>query len=336
MKKNWIAFILMLIVVAFGVAGFMIIERWNFHNSLYMTIITISTVGFKEIRELSTMGQFFTIILILTGIGGITLAVKIFVSSFFEEHFQDQFRRRKMEKELNNFCDHYIIIGLGDMGKEVANVLLESKAKFLIIDENEDILKKFYEINSKNSNWLYITGNGMDENTLKKSNIEKAIGVVITIASDADALLTVITIKEINPKVRIITRANNEKIKNKFLKAGADNVIAPNFLIGNRIANTLLKPHLINFLDSVTNIGKANIILEEVLVPPNSKILGKHLKDLQIPAKTGFIVFAIKRTDETIQFNPGPGDSLKANDSILVVGNYDNINKLTDFINKYQ
>lgn len=287
MKKLWLAVILMFGIAAFGVSGYIVLEGWSFHESLYMTIVTISTVGFKEVRELSPAGQRFTIVLILMGIGGITSAVKILASSFFEEHFQEQYRRRKMEKELKGFCDHYIIIGLGDMGREVVKVLLQHSVRFIIIDENEEVLKKFYDENPNNSKMLYIAGNGMDDNILKRANIDRALGVVITIASDADALLTVITIKEINQNVRIITRANNEKIKNKFLKAGADNVIAPNFLIGNRIANTLLKPHLINF------IVLSQILVKQILFWKRSRSLqtakywGDHLKIYKYLQKQG-------------------------------------------------
>ncbi len=335
MKKIRHAFLLLIVIFAFGVSGYIMIEGWSILEAVYMVIVTISTVGFKEVRDLSPSGQIFTIVLILLGIGGITTAVRIIAASFFEEHFQEQFRRKKMEKELENIKNHYIIIGLGDLGKEVAYVLLKSNTRFIIIDENEETLQKFIDDNANKGECLYIVGNGMDENILKKANIDRAIGVVITVSSDADALLTVITIKELNPKIRIITRANNERIKKKFLKAGADSVIAPNFLIGNRIANTLLKPHLISFLDTVTNVGKANVILEEIKIQRDSSIIGKALKDLQIPAKTGFIVFAIKRKNQEIQFNPGPADSLDADDSILAVGNYDNINRLLDYINSY-
>ncbi len=335
MKKIRYAVLFLLGIFVLGVSGYIIIEGWSFLDSAYMVIVTISTVGFKEVRELSPSGQMFTIFLILLGLGGITTAARVLAASFFEEHFQEQYRRKKMEKELENIKSHYIIIGLGDLGREVASVLLKSNAKFIIIDENEEVLQKFCEENAGNGTCLYIAGNGMDENILKKARIDRAVGAVIALGTDADALLTVITIRELNSDIRIISRANDEKTKNKFLKAGADSVIAPNFIIGNRIANTLLKPHLISFLDSVTNVGKTNIVLEEIKIPEGSRLIGKALKELQIPAKTGFIVFAIKRKYEVIQFNPGPADSLEGNDSILAVGNYDNINKLLDYINSF-
>lgn len=228
----WKPLVLIFLVIFIGTIGFHLIEGWSLLDCLYMTVITIFTVGFREVKELSPQGQVFTIFIILGGVGTAIFAFTKMAEVAFEGGINKFWRRRRMEKELKNLKDHYIICGHGRMGKTVCERLEEEKLPFVVIDNNEE---KIEELKQKNS-CLFMEGDAKHEDILTKAGIKKAKGLAALLRSDADNLYLVLTVRLINPSVFVLSKAMDEEAERKILQIGANKVVSPYKLSGLKIA----------------------------------------------------------------------------------------------------
>jgi voltage-gated potassium channel len=312
-------------LVATGTVGYMLLLNVSFIDALYMTVITLSTVGFREVVELDSITKVFTIFIIF---GGLSTAAYTFtnVASFIlEGEFGDILRRRKMENKISDLKDHYILCGAGQTGTSVITRFQRSnESSLLVIEKDEEKVDDLIE-----RGILALHGDATQEDVLEKAGICLSKGLISCLATDADNVFTVLTARGMNPDLHIISRAINKNAHAKLRRAGANNTISPNELGGTRMASLLLRPAVVSFLDIITHMGDVVLDLEEVSISPDSTLSGITLKEARIPERTGLNVLAIKRKDqEKLLLNPTFMESILPNDKLLVLGQIEQIEKL--------
>jgi voltage-gated potassium channel len=290
----------------------MLIERWSLLDSIYMTIITLSTVGFKEVGDLSTSGRLFTIILIIGGVGTVLYALGKGARFILEGELQEAFGRRILEKKVKGLKDHYIICGFGRMGKIIGKELKNRGVEFIAIEKNPIPYEK--------EEMLILEGDATQDDVLKESGIEKAKGLITVLSTDAENLYVVLSAKGLNPGLYIVARAGEEGSEQKLLRAGADRVISPYLIGGLRIAHTVLKPAVVDFIEFATKAGNIDLQMEEITIPESSGLIGLTLDQCGMGRELGIIVVAIKRATGEMRFNPTFRTTIKLGDTLIVLG----------------
>ncbi len=319
----WKPLFLVLSLILVGILGFYFIEGWPFLDCFYMTVITIFTVGFKEVRELSPLGRIFTIFIILGGVGTAIFAFTKLGEVIYEGGINKFWRRKKMEKNLANLKNHYIICGHGRMGQIVRERLQEEKLPFVVIDSNEQKIEEIMQTNR----CLYIKGDATQEEVLIKAGIKKAKGLAALLPTDADNLYLVLTVKLLNPSLFVLSKAMDEEAEKKILQIGASRVVSPYKLSGLKIAQGLIRPTLVDFMDLIIRRKELSLYMEELTVSQNSRIVKHNLRECDIRKKANVIVVAIKKPGEDIVFNPSPDILIDVGDILLVLGDKENINQ---------
>ncbi|MGM0651317.1 MAG: potassium channel family protein [Bacillota bacterium] len=327
-NKIYLVMILMFITIAGGSVGFIIIEDMSPLESLYMTIITISTVGFGEVRELSDAGRFFTIILIFSGLFIAAFAVTAVSSFIIEGELRYLLRRRTMEKKVRKLKKHYIICGAGDTGNYIVNQFRKRKKSYVVIDKDPAKVESVIE-----QGGVALIGDATLEEDLLKAGIEDAKGLLCCLSTDADNVFTVLTAREMKPDLFIVSRAIDDKADRKLLKAGADKTVSPNEIGGVRMASLILRPAVVSFLDVIVRAGDLLIDLEEVRVKKGSEMAGQNLAEVRIPERTGLVVLAVKRAGDDTIINPGPNFKIKSDDKLIVLGQENQVEKLQAMAN---
>jgi voltage-gated potassium channel len=319
----WKPLLLILLVILIGVIGFRIIEGLNFLDSLYMTIITIFTVGFREVKELSPGGQVFTIFIILGGVGTAIFAFTRIAEIVFEGTIHQLWRRRRMEKKIKNLKDHYIICGYGRMGKTVRERLVEEKLPFVVIDNNEEKLEEL----KINDGCLFIEGDATHEEVLIEAGIKKAKGLAALLPTDADNLYLVLTVRLINPSIFVLSKALDEEGERKILQIGANKVVSPYKLGGLKIAQGLIRPTLVDFMDLIIRRKELSLHIEEFIVKKESQMINRSLYECDLRRRANIIVVAMKKPGEDIVFNPSADARIETGDTLLVLGDEEAVNK---------
>jgi voltage-gated potassium channel len=319
----WKPLVLILIIIVVGVIGYHLIEGWNVYDSFYMTVITIFTVGFKEVKDLTAGGRLFTIFIILGGVGTAVYAFTKFGEIVYEGGIQRLLRRKRMENKLKKLKDHYIICGHGKIGKTVCERLMEEKIPFVIVEKDATEIEKFIE----SCEVPYILGDATYEEILKKAGIKKAKGLAALLPSDADNLYLVMTARMINPKIFVLSKANDEEAEKKIIQIGANRVVSPYKLSGLKIAQGLLRPSLVEFMDLIIKRKEISLSMEEIVVRQSASITGRNISECDIRKKADIIVVAIKKPGENIVFNPNPESRIESGDTLLVLGKLEDINE---------
>lgn len=326
------AFILlfMLLILITGVFGYMILLHIGFLDALYMTVITISTVGYGEVAKMTVGAKLFSIFIIFAGLATVGYGVTALVSLFFEGELRVAWRKKRMETKIQELKNHYIVCGAGEVGRTVINSLKENKAEFVVIEEYE---KQFEEL--EQAGILAVLGDATSEEILRKAGIERAKGIVCALPTDSENVFTVLTARQMNEDIYIVSKAVESSAHNKLKKAGADNTISPNEIGGQRIAALLLRPSVISFLDVITRAGDVTLDLEEVVIPDQSAIAGKKLSEARIPEQTGLIILALKRKDTVkFRFNPGSDTVIQTGDTMVVLGTAEQAEALQELVNR--
>ena len=312
-KKLIISLILFIIVLLSGTAGYYFIEGWKVFDSLYMTVITLSTVGFHEVEPLSKAGKAFTIGLIFFSLGVVAFAVNYGLKAIFEGEIQDVFGRRKLKKTLESLQNHYIVCGYGRMGKVICKELKHKGIQSVIVEkEHQDL--------DVDDDAIIIYGDATRDDLLKSVGIERAKGLISVLDSDAQNLYVVLSARGLNKKLFIVARANEEGADYKLTRAGADKVVSPYHIGGIRIAHTILKPTVVDFLELTAKAGNMEIQIEEVVVEEASGLAGKTIKDADIRAKNWVVIVALKKKNGKILFNPRAHTMIEVGDKVAVIG----------------
>jgi voltage-gated potassium channel len=315
-SKMWRPLLIILLMIFIGTTGFHIIERWPFLDCLYMTIITIFTVGFKEVYDLSPVGQIFTIFIILGGAGAAVFAFSKLAEIVYEGGIYKFWRRRRMEKRLENLKDHYIVCGHGRMGRVVRERLEEENEPFVVIDTNE----KKLELMKTTDTGFSIKGDATQEDILIQAGIKKAKGLAALLPTDADNLYLILTARLINPSVFILSKALDEEAERKLLQIGANRVVSPFKLSGFKIAQGLIRPTLVDFIDLIIRRKELSLYMEEFAVTKESFLVERTLRECDMRKTSNIIVVAVKKPGEDIIFNPSPDIKLETGDILLVLG----------------
>jgi voltage-gated potassium channel len=305
-----------------GSLGYVILEGWSFFEGFYMTVITLTTVGYGEVRPLSQTGRTFTILLIFLGVGFMLYVVSAIAQIVVEGQLRDVFGRRRVEREIKKLKDHFIICGFGRIGEIIARELHNNQIPIVVVDNRPQ-----HTSTLERSGYLHIIGNATQEEVLMTAGIERARGLVSVVSSDADNVYIVLTARSMNADLTIVSRAGETGSTQKLRRAGANQVISPYELGGQRMAQTILRPTVVDFMDVALGEG-IDLSLEEIPVGGKSDIIGKPLKDSGIRQRLDLIIVAIKRLDGTMQFNPQPEAPILRGDTLIALGSKANLDKL--------
>jgi voltage-gated potassium channel len=310
-----IAAVALLLLTAAGTVGFHFIEGWGWFDSFYMVIITLSTIGYQEVHQLSHAGRVFNIFLITAGVALVFLMIGALTQALLEFELIKVFGRRRMEREVANLKDHYIICGAGRVGHSVARELALKPCPFVIVESEE---KSIAELDPR---WLALIGDAASEKTLRDAGIERAAGLVAATTTDATNIYIVLTARGLNPRLKIIARASEERAEKHLKTAGADVVISPYAAAGHRIAQSFLRPHLLDFLDIASDrSGTFQMLIEEVRIAPQSSLAGTTVGSSGIHHNFGIMILAIRRADGDTRFNPEAPEPIGAGDTLIVMG----------------
>lgn len=324
-NKLYIVITLMLVIFLIGVFGYKLISsEYTWIEAVYMTVITISTVGFTEVHPSDDTGKIFTIFLIIT-----SLSVYAYVVSVISEYIAQglifkQLKQKKMQKKLSHLDNHIIVCGYGRNGRQAVQVLNSYHKNCVVLELNDKILE---ELELKGLNFL--KGDATDDKILEQANIKRASHLITALPSDADNLFVVLTARQLNPKIRIISRAAKESSHSKLTLAGADNIIMPDKIGGSHMASLIVTPDLMEFVDKLTIQDKNSTNLEEISVNTLPKeFINKTLLDLNVRKKTGCSVIGFKNAQNEYVINPDAQTVLEPDSHLIVLGKPEQIQKL--------
>lgn len=312
-RKLILVLVLITLTIAFGTAGYGIIEGWNFLDSLYMTIITLTTVGYREVHELSVRGMIFTIFLIVVGVGTVLYSLSTGARVILEGELREIFGRKKLEKKLKELKNHYIICGYGRMGRIVAKEMQAEGEKFVAIEKSPEGLTEVGDI-------LILRGDATQDPILKEAGIERAKGLISVLPTDAENLFVVLSARGLNPNLLIVARAVEEDSERKLLRAGATKVVSPYHIGGLRMAHTVLKPSVVDFIEFTTRSGNIELQMQEINIQEGSGLIGLTLEECGVGRDLGVIIVAIKQTTGETKFNPTYRNTLKPGDTLIALG----------------
>lgn len=316
--------LLLFVTTAFGVIGLMIVEGWSFLDALYMTILTISTVGYSEVHPLHPAGRIFVIILIVLGVTTFLYIITSIGEFLVSGQFSGALGRSRMKRKIDALKEHYIVCGLGRVGMQVALELEREKVAFVVIDCNPDILKACEE-----HDWMYVEGDASNDDVLQAAGIMRAKGLVTATDADADNVYIVLSAKGLNDKLFVVGRANLEKSEYKLKKAGADRVLSPYSMGGRRLASLLLRPTVVEFLDVVMHSEEIELLIEEVIIDDRSPFVGKSMLDVRSKCVTGANILALKKKGEKVMMvSPVPETVIGCGDRFVALGTKEQLKEL--------
>ena len=322
---------LALLVAVFGSAGgFYLIGtgHWRFVDCLYMTITTLATVGFGEL--LPGMGQMplarlWTVGVILCGSGIIVYWVSSFTALIVEGDLKGVLRRRRMDKLIAKMVDHVVVCGAGTTGVHAIRELIETHTPFVVIDHSLERLQALSQEYSERI--VYIQGEATDDAVLEAAGITRAVGVLVMLHEDRDNLFCTLSARALNAKVRIVSKAVEHSSLSKLLRAGADRVVSPNYIGGMRLASEMIRPTVVEFLDTMLR-GDNRLRIEEVQVPTQNPLVGKSLRAVDFRSTLGALVLAVRDDISGYQFNPGPDFVIQAGATLIVMAHAEEVNRL--------
>lgn len=310
------AMLLLLLVIAFaGVVGFRIIEGWSWFDSVYMVVMTMATVGYREVHELSQAGRVFNLFLMVFGVGSVFFTIGTLTQTLLEFELEKVFGTKRMQREIDKLSGHYILCGAGRVGHSAARELARKPVPFIIIEADRKRLEE------EPNEWLRLEGDATQEKVLLQAGIERATGLVAATTTDATNIYIVLTARALNPNLKIIARASEEGAEKHLKTAGADAVISPYKAAGHRVAQSFLRPHVVDFLDiAVDRDIHEEMVIEEILVDARSRLAGTTVGSSYIHRDMGIMILAIKRADGRPCFNPTANEPIGAGDNLIVMG----------------
>ncbi len=316
-------------LVTGGTAGFMSIEKWRFLDALYMTVITLGTVGFKEVHDLSDGGKIFTMGLILVGVSVLGYIVGSLAQIMFEGQFQRIMGRKKVEKQIEALREHYIICGFGRIGSLICKEFKANGLPFVIVEKSTDTLEKLDE-----DGYLHMRGDATMDETLLKAGIKRAKGLISVVTSDTENVYITLTARGLNPDLFILARSGEEGSDLKLKRAGANKVVSPYIIGGSRMAQSILRPNVVDFIEIATGREHMDLQMEEITIPPHSAFAGETLVSSGFRKEIGVIIVGIKKAHGKMMFNPHSQAKIEGRDTLIVLGEPQSIAKLEDLVDR--
>ena len=312
-----------------GVVGYILIENYSFLEALYMTVITAATVGFQEVKPLSESGRIFTIILIVTNLGIFAYAISIITGTIADGNFFELYKINKMKNKIAEMRNHVIVCGYGRNGKEACVMLKRNKIKFVVIENKKELTEE----DSLNEDFYFLNEDATKDETLLSAGIKNARGLITTLPNDADNVYAVLTARELNHSLTIISRASTDSSVKKLKRAGANNVIMPDKMGGAHMASLIIHPDVKEFLDLISAQSDSEIKIDEMTLKKiNQKFKGNTIDELGIREKTGVNVIGLKNEDGTFTVNPSVDQYLKGDVKLILLGTREQMNKLKDLL----
>jgi voltage-gated potassium channel len=318
--------LVLLLVIVVGTAGYRLIEHesgWSVLDALYMTVITLASVGFGEVHPLSPAGRVFTIFLILGGTGVLVYGISTLTAFIVEGELTSVLRRRKMQRGIDKLTDHFIVCGADNTGRYAIDELAKTRQHFVVIDRNPERLK---ELEARGI--LTLHGDATHDTVLLAAGIARARGLISALHSDADNLFVTLTAKGLNARLRVISKAVEEASEAKLRRAGADGVVMPNYIGGLRLASELIRPAVVTFLDRMVRTPDATIRVSPIEIAPHSPLNGQTLAESGLLERDGITVVALLGADGVYHFNPTRDTRLSPKHTVIVIGEIAVVNAL--------
>ncbi len=314
-------------ILTFGVLGYIIFEGWGFSDALYHTVITITTVGFKEVNTLNTSGRIITILLLLFALTLLAYFFSQFVTIMIEGRLNNLLRGRKMEKKIARLKDHFIICGFGKFGSQVAFEFQQAKVPFVVLDNDPAAFER-----EDAEGMLWLVGDASREEDLLRCGIEHARGLVSVLSEDQDNVYAVLTVRGLNSDVRIVTSAAQYESERKLKRAGANHVISPFKIGGSRIASIMLRPSITHFLDGLARAEEIRLTLIEIEIMEGSVLDGRTIRDTGIIDISESIIVGLRRPGVPMKIRPPINTELKIGDQLVLMGQLDALNRVDEIL----
>jgi len=311
-RRIGIALIVLVIIFSVGTVGYGFIENMAPFDGLYMTFITITTIGFTEVKNLSVEGRIFTMIIFVMGIGVISYIASQTTQLLFESEL---FLKRAMKKQLDKMNGHYIICGYGRIGHRIAEVLSQAELPLVVVEQDTESIERVQD-----DKLFYVEGDAQDEKTLKEAGIDRAKALICALSSDQNNVFTTLLARDLNPDLFILVRANQKNNRKRILNAGADKVISPYDIGAERMANVILRPNVEQFIETMTRDDNQDHTFDEVQVSEGSALADKTLEEVEIRSKYEILIIAISSDGGKTRFNPKSTDKICTGDSLILLG----------------
>ena len=329
-NRTILALMLLILSLCTGLSGFMLIEKFNFVEAFYMTVLTLSTVGFNEVRELSDIGRIFTSCYIIVNLGIFAFVVSTLTSYLFEGEIVDLLNKYMTGKNVKKLNNHIIVCGYGRNGIRTCSELHATSTDFILIENDPDISEKF----PKDANFQFVIGDATTDDTLIVAGVKRAKAIITTLPNDADNVFISLTARELNPNIFIISRASEESSEKKLYRAGVNRVVMPDAIGGKHMAQLITKPHVIEFLNLMDGMGaeERDLRLEDFTFSELKKeFQNKSIRELDIRRKTGATIIGYKDREMGFTFNPGGDTLIKNGDALILIGTEQDIEKFKNY-----
>jgi voltage-gated potassium channel len=324
LRRVWAAFSALGIITAVGVLGYVVFEGWTFGEALYMTVITLTTVGYREVRELDMTGRLWTMVLLITGVGTLFYAAVSSVELAVEGAVQGYFGRRRMRASIDRLSGYHVLCGFGRVGHQVAREFTHDGVPFVVIDNDP---QKIEECSSEG--YLALFGDASDDAVLEEAGVQRARGLVAALSSDAANVFVTLSARKMNPGLHIVARSSSDESAAKLEMAGADRALSPYAVGGRRLASLATQPLIVDFLDIVTRGEKGiEVRLEEFAVPKESPLANHTIGELKIGERTGAMVLAVRSSQGQFDTTPSTQDIIQPNDTLIVLGTREQVIRL--------
>ncbi|HOU77198.1 MAG TPA: potassium channel protein [Syntrophales bacterium] len=319
-KRLAVAFAILFMTLLIGTVGYHFFEDFDLFRALYLTIVTVSTVGYGDVYARTTGGMIFTLVLIITGVGTMFYTASLFAETLVENRLQDIVGKGKLKRTLRMMKDHYLICGCGRIGLIICRELAAEKIPFVVIEKDPEVIRKI-----EAEGFLYCQGDGTEDGTLLAAGIERARGIVCVLPTDAQNLYVILTAKELNPRLFVLSRSEEEQSEHRLLRAGADRVISPYKMGGMRMAMALIRPAMLDFIEISTMRQSLELRMAEVSVGSGAAIVGKNLGESEIRRNYGLIIVAVKKESGKMVFNPEASYLIEQGDKLIALGEDGNV-----------
>jgi voltage-gated potassium channel len=316
--------VLVALLVA-GTVGYQLVEGWGWLDALYMTVITITTVGFHEVHAMGAPGRVFTMVLAMGGVFTAFYAGVEFIRAVVTGEVLAVLGRQRMESRLEKLTGHFVVCGFGRMGRLVAEEFSSAGLPFVVVDRDPKVLEGFAIPHG-----IALVGDATADDVLRRAGVERARALVTAAASDADNLFITMSARLLSERLVIVARAEGEGVEVKLRRAGASRVVSPYAIGGHRVAQAVLRPNAVDFIELATRTGHLELQIEEVEVAPASTLVGRSLKASPVRSELGIIVVAIKKPGAKMTFNPPPDTTLESGDLLITLGHRQQLDRLED------